>query len=387
MTVNALANIVSGVQNDTGMCFSKVNSLEVEVKDIGAKLDILISRLPGMPNAPAPVATPAATNSTVVQAQVHSHASASKASTSNSSNVLAPITPINSNVSAQAHIPVSPPQCPLPPPQELVRHENRDGRVDHVMSREEYRPIAQGGKHNIAVDNEMPKPYMYLEREGLQTVKQRLDVRNSITSNEYIHASLSLLRDTESYDPSHREHIFNHIHDVSADILVRPWAAVRRWTQYVWDSVSKGKCKWSDDRYIQDARFRLAYTSGPTPAPHSHAAGNSRSSANSDMRSVLCRDFNGSQGCRFQYSHDDGNVKYLHSCYFCDSIGRKSSHSFQRCRTRNDHGQQAGHASANSWNPAPGGNSVQPAGGTPAIAPGQYMRPPPNMYQSSKNSH
>lgn len=228
---------------------------------------------------------------------------------------------------------------------------------------------------------------MYLEREGLQTVKQRLDVRNSITSGEYIHASLSLLRDTDAYDLLHRDFIFNHIHDVSADILIRPWPAVRRWTQYIWDSIAKGKCKWSDDRYIQDARFRLAYTSGPTPSTSNYGSNNTRNSGNSDMKSSLCRDFNGPQGCRFQYSHDDGNVKYLHACYYCDSIGRKSSHSFQKCRTRNDHSHTASHSAATPWPPAPSTQAVGVPGAPPSLTPGQYMRPPPPVYHSAKNSH
>lgn len=86
------------------------------------------------------------------------------------------------------------------------------------MSSEEYCPTSSQGKHNIANDTEMPKPFMYLEWEGLETIQQKLDVHNSMTMAEYIHASLSLLRDHDAYNHSDWDHIFDHVHAVSTDV-------------------------------------------------------------------------------------------------------------------------------------------------------------------------
>lgn len=218
MTVNALASIVSTVQSDTGLCFNKVNSLEVEVKDIGARLDILLDRLPAASSVPAPVYNaPAPANISVPPPVPHDNHLTNNVTGVHSQNASYSTSSV---LCQEPHIPSPAVQCPVPAPQELVRHENRDGRMDNIISKEDYHPAPQSGKHNIAVDTEMPKPFMYLEREGLQTVKQHLDVRNSMTCNEYVHASLSLLRDADAYEPVDRDHIFNHTHDVCADILV-----------------------------------------------------------------------------------------------------------------------------------------------------------------------
>lgn len=118
-----------------------------------------------------------------------------------------------------------------------------------------------------------------------------------------------MLRDPDAYQPADWEHIFNHIHSVSTDELARPWAPVRRWSQYIWDSVAKGKCKWDDEKYIERARVRLCYTSSPTPSNINQQPAGTRSSNSGELAITLCRDFNGPQGCRHQHSQDDGKYK------------------------------------------------------------------------------
>lgn len=136
---------------------------------------------------------------------------------------------------------------------------------------------------------------MYLARAGIETIKQKLDIRQTITPLEYLSASLKLLHDSSAYRPADKDYILHHLLAVSVDALVRPWAAVRTWTQTIWDSFEEGWCKWEDTRYIQDERIRISYTGG---APGSSEAGPQRMQpVSSVLPSFPCKDFNGLSGC------------------------------------------------------------------------------------------
>lgn len=102
----------------------------------------------------------------------------------------------------------------------------------------------------------MAKPYMYMYREGIFSMKQRLEARQTITLNEYVDAILALLADKRAYDPKDYIDIMHHLRKVVRDALERQWCAVRRWTQYVWDSVEAGAMTWSDRDLIQEERVR-----------------------------------------------------------------------------------------------------------------------------------
>lgn len=69
----------------------------------------------------------------------------------------------------------------LPPPAALVASENRNGEVDRAMQQHEFRPNRAYGKRLECGEYGMPRPYMFTERDGLQTTKQKLDLRNSLT--------------------------------------------------------------------------------------------------------------------------------------------------------------------------------------------------------------
>lgn len=164
---------------------------------------------------------------------------------------------------------------------------------------------------------------------------------------EYINASLLLLHDKSAYVQTDRDYILKHILAISTDALARPWLGVRRWSQYIWDQVDKGRCTWDNNTMIQDERIRISYTNGTVSHVASSISAQQKSQPNaSQVTSVaLCREFNAVGGCCHHGSHETGQVRYLHSCAFCDSMGRKSSHSFQKCRLRQD--QNGGYGNQN----------------------------------------
>lgn len=225
----------------------------------------------------------------------------------------------------------------LPAPPQLRREENHAGQVDTMVSQEDYRqPTGNGKTQTITSDTTFYKPYMFLDRENLETVKERLDARKSMTSMEYLSATLSLLDDPSAYDKRDKDNILKHLLAVSVDARVRPWPAVRQWTQLIWDNVEKGRCTWASYGFIQDERVRISYMN---TAPSAHANPNTQQSkapivVNQEISTVVCRDFNSPGGCKFNHTHDAGLIKHLHVCSHCDGLGRRSHHSFQKCRTR-----------------------------------------------------
>lgn len=223
----------------------------------------------------------------------------------------------------------------LPPPALLRAQENEEGELDRMFSREEYRMNPTAGKNPLCSEGQLTKPYMYIERAGIQTLKQKLDIRDSVTPLEYLSASLRLVHDPSACSPSDRDHILHHLTAVSIDALTRPWAGVRNWTQSIWDSVEKGWCRWEDANFIQDERVRISYTGGAPPSA-AGAAVQSRAGVPGSLPSFPCKDYNGPSGCKHHSSHEENGIRYSHSCACCDSMGRRSNHSIQRCRSKND---------------------------------------------------
>ena len=179
-------------------------------------------------------------------------------------------------------------------------------------------PSSEGKTHltsDIYSDKLMPKPCMFVNREGTHTIKQKLDIRSSLTMPEYLAASLALIRDQRACRSEDREHILAHIHDVTQDAIGRPWEAVRRWSQGVWDKVDRGILLWDDTQGIHNFKVSLAL------------AGNGRqghdSEHKSQRRECICRAFNTRAGCRNRSHHEDAHIRFMHLCSYCDSIGRQ----------------------------------------------------------------
>lgn len=330
-TIAGLSGRVDNMQNSITNNSTRVETLQSSVNDVHSKLDSIIRALPGLQQS----------NNTMPSNTVHVNASNPQPA------MACPDTVANNTVRAgpsrpgtSALQPLAATQqhnYPLPPPTQMVREENRHGQIDRLIAKEDFRPTSSHGKPSH-FENGMIKPYFYIDREGVQTLKQKLDLRSSMTAIEYISCSLLLLRDPDAFHPDDKHDILQHITDVSVDANTLAWPAVRRWTQTIWDAIERGRCTWANYHYIQQERVRISFVTSNQPNNMSQNSHASRPSAQqtTDVRSLLCRDYNGPHGCRFTATHEEANVKYLHACAHCDSMGRRSAHSFQRCRARMD---------------------------------------------------
>ena len=114
----------------------------------------------------------------------------------------------------------------LPPPRTLRREVDSEGYVKKMLQEARFKTNPVEGKRNVAynifAETAIPKPYMYIEREACQTIKQKLDARASFSAMEYVHASLALVNDTRAYENGDKAHILHHIQDVVHDAIERP---------------------------------------------------------------------------------------------------------------------------------------------------------------------
>lgn len=213
--------------------------------------------------------------------------------------------------------------------------------INVEMSRDAFNYLESGKglmPRDMGSAREMIKPYMYLYRDGVSTPRQKLDARQSITATEYIDAMLALLADTRAFHPDDQQDIFHHLRKVARDILERPWHLVRRWTQYVWDSVEAGSITWADRDIIQEERVRICLTGGHTqPSGSNSNTYQIPARRQQGMQEVTCRAYNSRSGCPQRDSHPDGQVFAMHICSYCDSIGRACYHSIRECERRVTH--------------------------------------------------
>ena len=135
----------------------------------------------------------------------------------------------------------------LPPPRQLRQEANRDGFVDYYSQCDRFNPPTTSGKTlDNAADTPIKKPYMYILREVCQTEKQKLEVRCDLSVLEYTNALVKLVLDIRAYHPDDHRHIMRHLRNVTHDAMERPWSAVRRWSQAVFDAIERGEFMWPD---------------------------------------------------------------------------------------------------------------------------------------------
>lgn len=216
------------------------------------------------------------------------------------------------------------------------RQLTEDEFIQREMDRDRFQ-FAHNGRYMYTTDfnptRVMAKPYMYLYREGVSSMKQKLDARQSLSLNEYIDGLLALLADKRAYNKDDYSDIMHHMSRVVRDALERPWHAVRRWTQFVWDSVESGVFSWADRDLIQEERVRLCMT-----AVYSNVKQiTSDNTRHSQSTHVICRAYNKRMGCQHRESHGNAHVWESHACSYCDSIGKTCFHSVRECERRLAH--------------------------------------------------
>ena len=221
----------------------------------------------------------------------------------------------------------------LPPPRQLCQEVDQDGYVDMLLQQERFKTPAVEGKAHIVshmlTETIIPKPYMYINREDCQTIKQKLEARTSLSPMEYVNAALTLVNDKRACATQDRDYILKHIQDVSHDAMRRPWESVRRWSQHIWDAVERKEMGWSDTQLIQNERVNVAMTT--THKLNQHTANEGRSG----RQELICRPLNSRAGCRHRSHHDEGQVRLLHICSFCDSVNRHCpGHNVLGCNSK-----------------------------------------------------
>lgn len=219
------------------------------------------------------------------------------------------------------------------------RSQTMDEYVQAEMDRDKFAHTHPGKyrRGDDVLDSNFCKPYMYANREGALNMRQKADARQSLSAIEYVDATLALLADTRAYDPLDYGHIMSHLRRVTRDAIDRPWPAVRRWSQYIWDAIESGAMTWDDKELIQEERVHICLTSATQQGGQGPQYGNRKANTNQE---IVCRAYNSRGGCQFRDSHNDGGVYAMHICSYCDSVGRMCSHPVKECERRITHARQ-----------------------------------------------
>ena len=182
----------------------------------------------------------------------------------------------------------------------------------------------------------IPKPYMYITRPGLGTLKKKLDARDSMSFHEYLICYIKMIRDPRAESQGMLDTHLEHLQQVIQDAAARDWPSVRRWSQSTFDAVENGSATW-DDRYgMQIERLHQAIQAATRPQQ------NVSQGIQADRRDIPCKDYNSPSGCINNRSHAGRTVTFVHVCSACFNAGDRSPHPACLCPRRAVPQQQAG---------------------------------------------
>lgn len=316
---------------------TEVSALKEDVSTINTKLDKVLEALAksaSSPATPAPTSGASSTAPQNAQSGTSQQNSTHQQTNSQAQNGLAVGTPSAQENNHNYNI-----------PQGLSRQMAMEDFIQREMERDQFE-YPQSGRYAYTNDfnsaRVLAKPYMYMYRDGLFTIKQKLDARQSMTALEYIDAMLALMADPKAYDRAFLHDMSHHLRKVTRDALERPWPAVRRWTHFVWDSIESGAFTWADRAAIQDERVRICLT-GTASVNTASSNQNSSTRRAAGAQDAICRAYNSRSGCSYRENHMEGYIYNLHICTYCDSLGKACVHSVRECErrlnhTRNDNG-------------------------------------------------
>lgn len=232
-------------------------------------------------------------------------------------------------------------------PSALMSQYGHHDFLQQELDREDYQREESSGKHthflpDIYATKILAKPYMYLETDSATTLKQKLDLRGSVTPLDYFDSYVGLLRDPRAYNQDDLPFMLAHLQDVIRDSRDKAWENVRRWSQLTWDNIEKGTLKWSEAQLIQNERFRRVGGPGMAPTgggggghfkqPTHGATGGKPKHSKLDFP---CRDFNSNRGCKFGGNHSDNGISLIHCCSYCEGVtGKRNPHSVLECENK-----------------------------------------------------
>ena len=145
---------------------------------------------------------------------------------------------------------------------DTYQHPALDDFIGQQLRREEFSiPRVDEGKAfstDFFVVKLIPKPYMYIVRPGLNTLKKKLDARATVSYTEYVVAFLKMIRDPRANLTKLSDMLLEHLQQVVQDAATRDWSLVREWSQNTFDAIERGDYTWSDSHTIELARLRSA---------------------------------------------------------------------------------------------------------------------------------
>ena len=210
-----------------------------------------------------------------------------------------------------------------------LRGPQYDDYIREQLRREEFvgnrNDDGKGSVSDIYIRNLSPKPYMYLDRPGLTTVRKKLDARETMTYQEYMHAYLQLIRDPRANQSHLIYYHLEHLKNIAEDALTRDWYPIRAWSQTVFDAIEKGTYTWADTQTIQMHRVMKAVNYQTSRGPAAHYVGGDR------IEGETCRDFNSERGCTLGKFHGVGSTRMVHSCTYCYTQTAKNNQAPKHC--------------------------------------------------------
>ena len=216
------------------------------------------------------------------------------------------------------------------PPRLDHRAPHHAGFVAEQLQREEFHiPRIDEGKSlasDMFIKDILPKPYMYLDRPGLSTLKKKLEVRDTMTFHEYLIATIKMIRDPRAEQQDSNEHLLEHLQQVVQDAASRDWPSVRRWSQATFDAVELGTLDWADRYAVQIERMRHAILAARAPSQPKNNGG--------EKRDIPCKDYNAYSGCSYPRSHSGRTVMFIHVCSACFTLGDRHTHASHACPRR-----------------------------------------------------
>lgn len=355
------------IETDVTSLKTDVGTLKNDVASISDKMDTLIQAMGRLgsnqptPTAPASAPVPETSsenqatgvNQNITQQSNHPLSGQNQISqhnlqACNQSHRLIVVSNQCNNIS-QPSMPMSNQTSNSVPRQQMQqgqRNLSSEEFIQREMDQDKF-AYPEAGKNTFANDvipsRLMSKPYMFIYRDGVSTMKQKLDARQSITSTEYNDASLSLLSDLRAFHPNN----FNDIPSLTQCHSRRPGVPVAGCKEV--DTMhmglgGDGAMSWADRDIIHEERVRMCLTSAYNHNVVNHSNRYEiPARRHQGMQEVTCRQFNTRNGCPHKESHAEGQVYSLHICTYCDSVGRTCYHSVRECErqlshTRNDNG-------------------------------------------------
>ena len=173
-----------------------------------------------------------------------------------------------------------------------------------------------------------PRPYMYLTREVLEDVKDRVSY-DKLSYQEYVWGIVRLIISTHKKDDT-TGLLLNHLEMVAEDAVEFKWESVRAFSNACFDKADRKELTWRSEVKIREQRIKHSWISGPKVAP----------------QPTPCHNFN-VQTCDKEDGHEEGGIKARHRCALCwFAVGLKEcTHPARLCNRKAGLSQRQGNNS------------------------------------------